>query len=280
MLRQDAALGMLAGASRYDSGTDVMSRDQTLFGDNYHLGVHGFVDFIPGHAFALRRKTWDEVGGFEGHARRICGDHALCAKLRRAGYGLFIHKDIFVRQIRKISRHAHCKRLWNWLQEAILAGIQTGSPLEEQLAGLFVPPILQRLPVISKAKDPDLLYPELLCLVSHCLHTLQACCAELHGGRATADFFCEALFFRMQGYVKLRALLRTDLVQLGFAEAVLAAGKGSGAPNARANWQPVLEIFDMLEKAGLLRALDQTIVPAFLEEDSRVTPDFSAYAGM
>jgi hypothetical protein len=283
MLRQDAALGMVAGASRYDSGTDIMSRYQALFGDNYHIGVHGFVDFIPGHAFAMRRAAWDDAGGFGSHSRSVCEDHALCAKLCRAGYGLFIHNGIFVRQIRKLSRYAHCKRLWHWLQEAILAGIQAGSPLEEQLAGLFIPPMLQRLPVISRANDPDLLYPELLCLASHCLHALQACRAELHDGRATPENFCEALFFRLQGYVKLRALLRTDLVQLGFAETMLAADKGPSAPDApdaRVDWQPVLEIFDMLDKAGLLRALDQTIVPAFLEEDARVTPDFSAYAGM
>ena len=286
MLRQDAALGMVAGASRYDSGTDAMSRYQTLFGDNYHAGVHGLVDFIPGHAFALRRAAWDDAGGFGSHSRRVCEDHALCANLRRAGYGLFIHKGIFVRQIRKISRHAHCKRLWNWLREAIFAGLRANSPLEAQLAALFIPPLLQRLPIISRANDPDLLYPELLCLASHCLHALREAHVrgpELHDGRATPENFCAALFSRTQGYARLHALLRMDLAQLGFAEAVLAAGKGPSAPNAsdaRINWQPILEVFDMWEKAGILCALDQTVVPALLEEAAHVTPDFSAYAGM
>jgi hypothetical protein len=283
MLLRDVSLGMVAGASRYDSGTDAMSRYQTLFGDNHHFGVHGLVDFIPGHAFALRRKAWDDAGGFAGHTRSVCEDHALCANLRRADYGLFIHSGIFVRQIRKLSRHAHCKRLWNWLREAILAGIQANKPLEAQLAGLFVPPMLQRLPIISRANDPALLYTELLCLISHCLHTLRAVRArrlELYDdGRATPESFCAALFFRIQAYARLDALLRMDLARLGFAEVAAVAGT-YGTPEGCANWQPILDFLALWEEAGILRSLDQTVVPALLEEESRVTPDFSAYAGM
>jgi hypothetical protein len=283
MLRQDNSLGMVAGASRYDSGTDIVSRYQKVFGDNYHLGVHGFVEFIPGHAFALRRKTWDDIGGFGNHTRNVCEDHALSANLRRAEYGLFIHGDISVRQVRKLSRHAHCRRLWIWLQEAIFANIRAGSPLQEQLGGLFIPPILQRLPTISTVKDPCLLYLELLCLVSHCLHTLKAVqlrFPELYNGRAVSENFIAALFFRMRAHTKVAALLRVDLIQLGFGEAVLAVGKSQNTSDAYTNWQPVLGIFDMWEEAGILHSLDQVVVSAFLTEDNSLTPDFSAYAGM
>jgi hypothetical protein len=260
-----------------------MSRYQKLFGDNYHLGVHGLVDFIPGHAFALRRKAWDDAGGFGGHTRNVCEDHALCANLRRAGYGLFVHGGIFVRQIRRLSRHAHCKRLWNWLREAILAGIRTDEPLAEQLAGLFVPPLLQRLPIISKANDPALLYPELLCLASHCLHTLQAVRAhhpELRDDQATPESFCAALFFRLRAYGRLCALLRMDLARLGFAKMMPGAGAYPCPSDACAGWQPILGSLAMWEESGILRALDLAVVPALLEEEARVTPDFSAYAGM
>ncbi|MBG0777628.1 MAG: glycosyltransferase family 2 protein [Desulfovibrionaceae bacterium] len=74
--------GMAAGGVLHAAGDGLTARYLRTFGDNHNLDARGPVELIPGNAYAIPRAVWREVGGFGGHAARVCEDHALCRRVR------------------------------------------------------------------------------------------------------------------------------------------------------------------------------------------------------
>lgn len=51
------------------------------------------VGWVPGAAVAIRRRAWDEVGGFDASFALYAQDLDLCVRLRRAGWGVALVPD-------------------------------------------------------------------------------------------------------------------------------------------------------------------------------------------
>ena len=276
-LLADKRMGMVSGASLYDSGRDLVSRYQLFFGDNYHHGVHGDVGFIPGHAFVLRRDAWTAVGGLQSHTRPVCEDHALCSALRVAGYVLFVDRDINIRQIRRLSRHAHCLRLWNWMHPEILAHLDHSAPLPQQLADLFIPLLAERYRLILELGDISLCYIEILYVLSMCLNTLAAVARNKDRNTAgeAPEFLLAACLHALKPYTHLTTLIKEDVVKFGYAKYLVAAIKIK--KDTFDNWKPVTTVLSMFAEHGVLAHLNTISVPVIYEEDGQQNADFSSY---
>ncbi len=56
-------------------------------------GAPRAVGWVPGAAVAVRRRAWDEVGGFDASFALYAQDLDLCVRLRRAGWGVALVPD-------------------------------------------------------------------------------------------------------------------------------------------------------------------------------------------
>ncbi len=273
-------VGMVSGSRVDDSGTDSVSRYLTLFGQNYLPEKDGFVDFIPGHAFAMRRAVWEETGGFGGHSAKTAEDHALCAAVLKAGYKLLIDSGIRVRQVRCLSRHAHCRRLWVWLSPALFGTFRPERAVVEQLSLLLAEPMLDRATIISGRRDFTLLYIEVLYL----LYIVLMLCRKLTGQGAFSAGE-DARFWRqardlLHSHPRLLNLLKADLLHMKALSPSALSANSSAEAGEGIDWREFLECLNGFSNSGLFSWLDREGVPILLREESELEPDFSAYTLM
>ena len=276
-------VGMVSGECLHLAGTDMLSRYLALFGDNFQVSQTGLVDYIPGLAFALRREVWQETGGFSGHTRAVCEDIALCRAIKSKGYALLMDKSIPVRQVRRLTRTAHCRRLWIWCGQPLVDGTEPSLSLPDQFLGLFVHPMLKRTAHIGEKQDPALVYYEVL-YASYI--ALELCHALGQKGILFPDAakrFVTNLEQKLAPFPMLLRLLKSDLLQLG----VLPPKQGStpsadnSTPLAReCDWEDVFCFADIFTENKVFTWLNNTGVRLILEEDASLEADFSSYMHM
>lgn len=284
LLLEDRSVGMAAGASRQEAGQGVMADYLRFYGDNHGLNLSGPtpVEFIPGHAYAMRRAVWEEVGGFGETERASCEDHALCAAMRKAGYTLIMDPGILARQIRRVSRFAQCARIWEWCGAPLLEELRAFElSLPEYLEPVLFQPALGRMEDAARRGSLACAYIELL----HLAHMGLRFCLKLGAeGRLPPEAglsFAQHLEGRLKPFPRLRRLLRADLLRL--SPWPPPRGKEpapeDASPLARlCPWEEVLRCLDALGQSGLLAWLDQRGVALILAEDEAEQADFSAYA--
>jgi glycosyltransferase involved in cell wall biosynthesis len=278
---QRPEVGMAAGNSLVDAGGGSLGMYLRLFGENYVVKKTGPVEFIPGGAWAMRRAVWNQVGGFSSHQRRTSEDHALCGLLRRAGYQLIVDAGTKVFQVRKLTRHAQCRRIWTWCGPPLAGSIKDAASLPDQLLLIFTEPMLQRVEIILEDKAPVLVYYEMLMLP---YMAFEFCAYPPLTDRlpaALAPDLLKALEEKLSPFPRLWRFLQRDLARLGVLplapRATFDPGKNDPPLAQGTDWSPYLAFLDAFRRSGFLDWLNRDGVRILLEEDSGREEDFSAY---
>lgn len=266
-------VGLSAGAVVYDSGDDLMSRYLKYFGDNHNVTATGEVKFISGNAFLLRRDTWEAVGGFGDYAETTCEDHVLCSNIRQAGLKLWSDASVRAWQTRRISRHAHCMRIWEWTHRSFLRQASSILSVPPFIMETVVTPLSRRLEVSFQMNELLFSYVEFLYLNFVVVKTLEHLRETGRIEESLWAGFHDGLHTRMMKYPKLYALLRRDI---GMTGTLLSSFKGKGADVSV--WQPVFDLADTLERSGVLGWLESDGMASILEDEKTAEHAFSAYA--
>jgi hypothetical protein len=270
----------MVGGNMFDaSGTGALAGYLSLFGDNAVSRRVETVEALSGIAFAMRKAVWDEVGGLASHTRRTHEDHALCFSLKAHHYRIIRDADISVTQVRKLTRHAMCMRVWTWCGPSLLEAIPDANTLRPALLAAIVMPMLHRAIQAAERGATLLIYYDLLVVC----HTALACCLELNRqGLLARDWFVSLRDFleaRCAPFPRLRGLLKSDLLKLGVWSAPLREG-GESMPDAGdapdPGWSETFAFLDHFAATGVLSLLEAGGVTAVLAEEKEKT-DFSSY---
>ncbi|MDR1490499.1 MAG: glycosyltransferase [Desulfovibrio sp.] len=271
-------IGLVSGEYSDASGTDLLSRYNSIF-NSARVEKSGPVEFICGLAFAIRRELWNEINGFGDGPSRIGEDWALCNALKERGYQLFVDKSVPLRQVRRLTRHAHCRRLFIWMGDIPLRKYSEDHSLPEQFVAHIVNPMLERTALIGRIGDPALVYFELL-YVSYM--ALKICGMLGAHGRIPAlagEDFMRETEKRLAPFPLLLRLLKSDLLRLE----VLPPKKGvepkkEGRLARERDWNEAFFFADIFSGNGVFDWLNREGARRILLEDEELDPDFSVYA--
>lgn len=268
-------VGLAAGAVRQAAGEDLVSRYLRVFGDNHNLTANGPVDFIPGNAFLLASSTWKAVDGFGDFRETVCEDHQLCKRIRDHGLTLWSDCTISAWQTRRISRHAHCMRVWKWLHGPQKTQLMQcpGCPgtilyLQEAL----LKPLIGRVEKALSLEEPLFVYLELLYLSFAVLDMLDFARSKGLVTPELAAGFSSELRRRFALYRRLGLLWEEDLRR---------AGKSLPAEVVQPETEPWSEFFavhDSLERTGFFKWLNGQGVLNILADESKTDYAFSSYS--
>jgi GT2 family glycosyltransferase len=268
---EKSKVGLVGGALIHQSGDDLVSRYMRIFGDNHNLSHIGSVDFIPGNAFLLERKTWEKVGGFSGYHQTNCQDHYLCNKLREAGYTLFSNAEAKAWQRRRVSRTTMCKRVWKWCHKPIKEQAVQADDVVTYLFGTLVAPMLDRCHDAAKMGEPLFYYLELLYLAHAVLDVLDFLVhREIIAASLRADFMA-GLAHLFRGTPRIWALLKADLLLMGQSPSQSSSGDAS-------RWDDFFMFAEMFRNGGLLSWLDRDGMILLVKDELNDDYHFSSYA--
>jgi glycosyltransferase involved in cell wall biosynthesis len=272
-------VGAVCGPVLHDGGADLVSRFLRAFGDNHHQGADGPVDFIPGNAYLIRRAVWELVGGFGDYSRSVCEDHHLSAKIRAAGLTLYCEGRARAAQIRRISRQAMVKRIWEWCHEPVKGNLPGQEDFAGYLWAAFVVPLADRLTFAAERGEPLFIYLELLYFCHIALDMLRFAAAARGYDPDLAAAWLAALARLTRGRPKLAALLRSDLAALGHDLAPWRARAGAerAAGPEPGPFDEIFSVFESLAATGVYDWLDREGVRAVLAEERAGAVDFSFY---
>ncbi|MDR2799714.1 MAG: glycosyltransferase [Desulfovibrio sp.] len=276
-LLEHKKIGLVSGEYTDASGMDLLSRYRAIF-ESKPVEKSGPAEFICGLAFAIRREVWNEIKGFGNNPSRIGEDWALCGALKKRGYQLFIDKSVPLRQVRRLTRHAHCRRLYVWMGELPLREYSEDHSLPEQFAAHIVNPMLERTALIGEIEDPAMVYFELLYVAYMALKI----CAMLGArGRipplAGADFMRETEK-RLAPFPLLLRLLKSDLLRLEVLPPAKGAAPGKDGRLAReCDWSEAFFFADIFAGNGVFDWLNREGARRILMEEAKLDPDFSVY---
>ncbi|WP_051183025.1 glycosyltransferase family 2 protein [Desulfocurvibacter africanus] len=269
-------VGLTAGAVRHAAGNDLVSRYLQTFGDNHNLTANGPMDFIPGNAFLLASATWKAVGGFGDYQESVCEDHQLCKRIRAHGQTLWSDCTISAWQTRRISRHAHCMRVWKWLHrshKAQLATFPGDRGAVVYLHEILLKPLVERVEEALRLNESLFIYLELLYLSFTVLDMLDF--ARIKGlvtPELAAGFPFE-LRRRLVAYRRLGLLWEEDLRRAGKS----LHGCEAVEPETE-QWSEFFALHDSLEQSGFLAWLNGQGVLNILADESKTEYAFSSYS--
>lgn len=269
-------VGLTAGAVSHAAGTDLVSRYLRVFGDNHNLAANGPVDFIPGNAFLLTRATWQAVGGFGDYREPVCEDHHLCKRIRAHGQTLWSDCTISAWQTRRISRHAHCMRVWKWLhgsQKTQLALCTSGLCTILYLQEVLLKPLIERVEEALRLNESLFVYLELLYLSFTVLDMLDFARSKGLVTPELAAGFPFELRRRLVAYRRLGLLWEEDLRRAGKS----LHGCEAVVPETE-QWSEFFALHDSLEQSGFLAWLNGQGVLYILADESQTEYAFSSYS--
>jgi len=264
-------VGLVGGALVHQSGDDLVSRYMLAFGDNHNQHHIGPVGFIPGNAFMLRRKTWEEVGGFSGYNQTNCQDHYLCNRLKDKGYTLFSNCEAKAWQQRRVIRTTMCKRVWKWCHRPIKKQAAEADDMIMYLFGTLVAPMLDRCRTADEMEEPLFYYLELLYLAYTVLDMLDYCVKAGQLDMIERDGFLTGLNSLFGGFKAVHVLFKKDMAALGFD--VVDYNHSSST-----SWNDFFLFAEVLRQGGLMSWLNRQGAVMLMEDDSRSDYHFSSYA--
>jgi GT2 family glycosyltransferase len=104
--RDDATLGMTAPMTNIGANAQTAARASYADMDDFvryargrseFAGMRQTSDYVDGFCMCISRTAWDAVGGFDPRfAIESIGAHAICLRVRAAGYGIEVCEDAFV----------------------------------------------------------------------------------------------------------------------------------------------------------------------------------------
>lgn len=268
---QQPEIGMVSGPVIYLSGTDLVSRFQRCFGDNHNLEISGPVDFIPGNAFLMRRKTWELCEGMTGHHRDVCEDHFLCQKIKRLGLKLWIDAKARARQIRRINRIAMLKRYWKWCHSPIKKEAEEKQDIPKYIQDALIAPHAKRLEFSIEHDELMFIYMEMLYVSFIVLDVLDHLILNNRQSPAQKAAWWSELSRIAGPHPLMYAVLRSDLAQLGQTPVF---GWESGHHNP---WSQAFDALRAIEPSGIYVWLNRSGIPSMLAEDESLSYDFSFY---
>lgn len=269
-------VGLTAGAVRHAAGKDLVSRYLQAFGDNHNLAASGQVDFIPGNAFLLARATWQAVGGFGDYHEAVCEDHQLCRRIRAHGLSLWSDCAVSAWQTRRISRHAHCMRVWKWLhrqQKNQVAQCPGGPGTILYLQEALLKPLIRRVEEALRLNEPLFIYLELLYLSFTVLDMLDFAGSKGLVTPGLAAGFSSELRRRLVPYRRLGLLWEEDLRRAGRS----LQGNDDVTPETE-QWSGFFALLDSLDQTGFFAWLNGRGVLDILADESAADYAFSSYS--
>lgn len=269
-------VGLVSGASVYRSGHDLVSRYLQVFGDNHNRTANGPVDFIPGNAFLLSRSTWEKVGGFGDHKESVCEDHALCQQMRKHGFTLWADSSIQAWQTRRISRHAHCMRIWKWVHRAVknyLLQAQNEEAVVHTLQEALLKPMIDRIGIALDLKEHLFIYMEMLYLVVTHLDSLGFLLENNKIGQSLSEEFQLSVHTRLARHPHLYSLLLNDIQSSN--QNIKISEKSC---QEKSSWSEYFGLWDSLEQTGFLKWLNEKGCSEILVDEKQTEYAFSSYA--
>jgi GT2 family glycosyltransferase len=168
---QDPKVALCGSTLRCNPGQDTVSQFMARFGDAAQAEAAGPADFVPGNVWLIKKAAWDAVQGFGPHSAAVGEDHALCGRLRDAGYTLFLEPAAVATQIRKLTRTAMARRFWSWAAPHYLRGLPDEPHFLTYAVLALVPDVVTRIEQSLLWSEPRFVYLHLLYLL-HCLLNL------------------------------------------------------------------------------------------------------------
>ena len=277
---RDPTIGLMGGCSGLSLNKDILSTYLNIFGDLVYSACSGDVAFICGTAFALRREVWEKTGGFSGFSGRVCEDHYLCQTIKANGYRLFLDNRTHVLHARRLTRHAFCRRIWQWCGAAWLRELRPDRSLPEHFQRYFLNPILARCATIIQRFPQEYLYLELLQIASLAFDFCNSLSASGRIPSSSGETLRKILWGALSPYPKLHRLLKTDLMRAGAfsSEGMFKVGNTKNGPVAHSEWMSAFAFLDTFADAGLLQWLEDTGVRRIVEDEAVLDADYSAYA--
>lgn len=252
-------IGMVSSRVRHETGSPAM--------DTYLDGLYapkqevGLVRFIPGPVFAMRKDTYDLVGGFAGHAAPRGEDTYLCQQLLRHGLRLYKMDGVEACQQRKLTLVQCMKRCVSWDLPYFEKRSAKGDSLVDTLPAFFMK-CRQRMAFLPP-DDAVVRYIGILFLVSGSLTIAGLNPAEPEGPRyvwrSFADYFSP--------FPHILGALARDIARIGLTSPVMA-GEGCFFAGIDA-------LLDMLFERRALSAMDQALRTATVDETAH--PHYSMY---
>lgn len=264
-------IGLTGGSLAHGAGDDLVSRYMRTYGDNHNLHHVGPVDFIPGNAFLLRRKTWQRIGGFSGYNLTNCQDHYLCNLLKKCGYTLFSNAEAKAWQRRRMIRTTMCKRVWKWCHKAVKTQMLESKNPVGYLFEMSVKPMMDRFESSMEKGEMLFLYLDMLYFAYTVLDMLDHSVRHGQMKQGERDGFLTGLDSLFARYPAIQAVFRQDMRSLGLD----IVGSSEIRP---AIWNDFFVFAQPLRKGGLMDWLNRQGVMQLLEEDSRDDYHFSSYA--
>lgn len=267
----DPGIGLVGGSLVYKSGDDLVSRYLSIFGDNHNQHHVGPVDFIPGNAFLLHRRTWEQAGGFTAYNETNCQDHYLCNRLKSQGYSLYSNAKAQAWQLRRITRTTMCKRVWKWCHKPIKKQASQAGDVMTYLFGTLVAPMLDRCHHAAKKGEPLFYYLELLYLSHAIVDTLD----YLAESGAVTQEICQGFMLGLaelfEGAPRIWALFKADLTAMGHTLVLPTLGN---VPS----WSEFFMFSEMFKNAGIFTWLNRDGAIQLIRDEMDEKYHFSSYA--
>lgn len=280
MDRPDVAVA--GGLLHTGSGNDLVSRYARHFQEcdveDVHPSTPGPVGFVPGGAWLVRSKAWEDVGGLAGFQARQGADSELCRRFLDKGHELWLHPEATATKVRRMSRNAIVRRRWTTMERQVKRLYADKHSLIKALDAVREA-VASRLQAALDAGEHMFAYLELLFSAHAALDLLDYGCgtgrypAEGRDSRVQGLMACLADY--LADYPSLRALLTEDLARDGLRLPPPGACP-PGSPDDAA-WAGFFAVFDPVRDNGDLATLDTPGARIIQVEERQLGYDFSYY---
>lgn len=281
-----AEVGVVGVSVLCEAGEDLVSQYMNLFG--HQMLADGEADFLSGNVWLMRRKVWQEVGGFGTYSKRTHEDHYYCQAVKAKGFKLLSRAARPGRQVRNLSRLAVVKRFSAWAPKttATLRN-NPGEAGVQALAYVAFLDCFKRVEyLLGQGKNAAFIYLELL-FFAHNIFNIFADSARLNGVediehapgwlKKEAKQFWQEFAELFSGSPFAFKILLNDLNQLGHKLPNILGVQCENVPDDTF-WADLLSTFAALKQpGGMLEQMEKLGLPQLLREEGQVFRNYSFY---